>query len=146
MKVRPGYVSLLNTIAIHERNSGNSLGAWARTTPDPELRACLALVAARETSHYHIFRRRIHELGFRVREEEEHGHPERLKMRASAVSDLKKVRWLKDHRPVMTVDYETAASRQDIDPLTRSLLTWFANEERDSVKLLSKAYARVEAG
>ena len=52
------YLELLNNIASGERRAGVFLQAWADTTLDPELRACLSMVANRETSHYHIFKRR----------------------------------------------------------------------------------------
>src|SRR5919205_1238452 len=58
------YLELLNDIASGERRAGVFLQAWADTTPDPELRACLSIVANRETSHYDIFKRRIEELGY----------------------------------------------------------------------------------
>ena len=58
------YLELLNTIASGERRAGVFLQAWADKTPDPELRACLSMVANRETSHYQIFKRRIEELGY----------------------------------------------------------------------------------
>ena len=53
------YLELRNTIASGERRAGVYLKAWADATPDPELSACLSMVADRETSHYHIFKRRI---------------------------------------------------------------------------------------
>ncbi len=56
------YLELLNTIASGERRTGIFLQAWADTTPDPALRVCLSMVANRETSHYHVFKRRIAEL------------------------------------------------------------------------------------
>lgn len=141
----PDYLPLLNTIAIHERNAGISLKAWADNTPNPELLACLLLVAARETSHYEVFKRRIEELGYALEEEEEPGYEERLRVRGSRMSDAEKVRWLRSRQPVIMVDYETAVSDEGIDPLTRSLLRWFADEEADSASRLDEAYGRVEA-
>ena len=58
------YLELLNTIASGERRAGIILHAWADTTPDPALQACLSMIANRETSHDHIFKRRIAELGY----------------------------------------------------------------------------------
>src|SRR6266700_5422611 len=37
------YLELLNTIASGERRAGIFLQAWADTTPDPALRACLSM-------------------------------------------------------------------------------------------------------
>lgn len=141
---RTDYLPLLNTIAIHERNAGVSLGAWADKTPDPGLRACLSLVAARETSHYKVFKRRIEEMGYSLEEEEEPGHEERLRVRGSGISDAEKVRWLRSRQPAIMVDYKAAVSDEGIDPLTRSLLRWFADEEADSSRKLAEVYGRVE--
>ena len=58
------YMDLLNEITSGERRAGIHLQAWADTTAAPELKACLSMVADRETSHYHIFKRRIAELGY----------------------------------------------------------------------------------
>ena len=55
----PHYMELLNIIALGERRADVYLKEWAGKTPDTELRSCLSLVAARETSHYDIFKRRI---------------------------------------------------------------------------------------
>lgn len=53
------YLELLNAIASGERRAGVFLQAWADTTPDPELQACLSMVANRETSHYQIGRAHV---------------------------------------------------------------------------------------
>ena len=139
---RPSYLPLLNTIAIHERNSGVSLKAWADKTPNKDLRTCLNIVAARETSHYEIFKRRINELGFSLQEEEEPGHEERLIVRGSDLPDREKIRRIR--KVVMTADYRSAVSDDTTDELTQSLLKWFADEEADSAGRLVEAYDMVE--
>ena len=144
-QARPEYLPMLNTIAIHERNAGISLKAWADMTANPDLRACLELVAARETSHYEVFKRRMEELGYGLEEEEEPGHDDRLQLRGSGMSDVEKVRRLKLRQPVIMVDYKTAVTDEAIDPLTRSLLRWFADEEADSASRLAEAYGGIEA-
>ena len=68
---KPHYLDLLHEIAPGEKRAGVFLKAWADKTPDPELKACLDLVARRETSHYHIFKRRIEELGYSLEEQED---------------------------------------------------------------------------
>ena len=125
------YVELLNMICLAEGRAGIYLHAWADATAAPELKACLALVAARETSHYEVFKRRIGELGYAVQEHEDPDFPERLRVRQP--------------RPTLRERYEAAIADETIDPLTRSLLRWFADEEVDSRRLLADAYARVEA-
>jgi Mn-containing catalase len=82
------YLALLNTIASGERRAGVYLQAWADTTSDPELRACLSMVAQRETSHYHIFKRRIAELGYSWTETPDPDFEERLQVSGSALPDV----------------------------------------------------------
>src|SRR5258706_9375280 len=89
------YLELLNTIASGERRAGVYLQAWADTTPDPELRACLSMVANRETSHYQIFKRRIEELGSPWTETQDPDFAARLKVSGSALPDGEKIRWAK---------------------------------------------------
>ena len=91
----PHYLELLDNIASGERRAGVFLQAWADTTPDPELRACLSMVAHRETSHYHIFKRRIAELGYLWTDIQDPNFEERLKVSGSAMSDVEKIRWSK---------------------------------------------------
>jgi hypothetical protein len=57
------YIEQLNLIANAECTAGRNFAVWADVTPDPQLAATLRLVAARETSHAEVFRRRIVELG-----------------------------------------------------------------------------------
>ena len=57
------YMELLNDIASGEKRAGIHLAAWAGKTLNPKLKSCLSLVADREPSLYHIFKRRISELG-----------------------------------------------------------------------------------
>ncbi len=87
------YVELLNTICLAEGRAGVYLKAWAEKTAAPELKTCLARVAARETSHYEVFKRRIEELGYSVQEQEDPGFRERLDVLGSDMADLEKIRW-----------------------------------------------------
>src|SRR5216683_6484342 len=87
------YLELLNTIASGERRAGVFLQAWADTTPDPELRACLSMVTHRETSHYHIFKRRIEELGYSWTDIQDPDFEERLKVSSSEMPDAEKICW-----------------------------------------------------
>ena len=87
------YLELLDNIASGERRAGVYLQAWADTTPDPELRACLSMVANRETSHYHIFKRRIAELGYFWTDNQDSDFEERLQVSGSDMPDAEKIRW-----------------------------------------------------
>ena len=144
------YLELLNTIASGERRAGVYLQAWADVTPDPELRTCLSLVADRETSHYHIFKRRIAELGYAWTETPDADFEERLQVSGSALPDVEKIRWGKARQaqrrgPTIRERYEAAMADETVDPLTRSLLRWFAEVEADSGGRLRAIYERIEA-
>jgi hypothetical protein len=144
------YLELLNTIASGERRAGVFLQAWADTTLDPELRACLSMVANRETSHYHIFKRRIEELGYSWMDNQDSDFEERLKVNSSAMPDAEKIRWSKARQaqrqgPTIRDRYEAAIADETVDPLTRSLLRWFADVEADSGARLRAIYDRIEA-
>jgi len=144
------YLELLNTIASGERRAGVFLQAWADTTPDPELRACLSLVANRETSHYQIFKRRIEELGYPWTETQDPDFDDRLKVSSSEMPDGEKIRWGKAKQaqrrgPTIRDRYEAALADETVDPLTRSLLRWFAEVEADSGARLRAIYDRIEA-
>jgi len=146
----PHYLELLNTIASGERRAGLYLQAWADTTPEPELRACLAMVARRETSHYEVFTRRIEELGYTWTETPDPDFAERLTVSGSALPDVEKIRWGKAKQaqrqgPTIRERYEAAIADDRVDPLTRSLLRWFADVEADSGTRLRALYDRIEA-
>jgi len=144
------YLELLNNIASGERRAGVFLQAWADTTPDPELRACLSMVANRETSHYQIFKRRIEELGYPWTDNQDPDFDERLKVNGSERPDAEKIRWGKARQaqrqgPTIRDRYEAAIADATVDPLTRSLLRWFSDVEADSGARLRAIYDRIEA-
>jgi rubrerythrin len=144
------YLELLNNIASGERRAGVFLQAWADTTPDPELRACLSIVAHRETSHYHVFKRRIAELGYPWTDTQDPDFEERLQVSGSAMLDVEKIRWGRARQaqrrgPTIRERYEAAIADETVDPLTRSLLRWFADVEADSGTRLRALYDRIEA-
>ena len=144
------YLELLNAIASGERRAGVFFQAWADTTPDPELQACLSMVANRETSHYHVFKRRIAELGYACTDIPDPDFDERLKVSGSALPDVEKIRWGKAKQaqrrgPTIRDRYEAAIADETVDPLTRSLLRWFADVEVDSAARLRAIYDRIEA-
>ena len=149
-KTAPHYLELLNTIASGERRAGVFLNAWAATTPDPELQTCLSMVAHRETSHYHIFTRRIAELGYAWTDNQDPDFEERLQVSGSALPDAEKIRWAKTRQaqrqgPTIRERYEAAMADETVDPLTRALLRWFAEVEADSGARLRAIYDRIEA-
>ena len=144
------YLELLNTIASGERRAGIFLQAWADTTLDPELRACLSMVANRETSHYHVFKRRIEELGYPWTDNQDPDFEKRLKVSGADMPDVEKIRWGKARQaqrrgPTIRERYEAALADETVDPLTRSLLRWFSDVEADSGARLRAIYDRIEA-
>jgi len=144
------YMELLNDIASGEKRAGIHLAAWAGKTRDLELKSCLSLVADRETSHYHVFKRRISELGYSWKENDAPDFEERLRVSSSDMPDVEKIRWGKTQQaqrlgPTIRERYEAAIADESVDPLTRSLLRWFSDVEADSGTLLRTIYDRVEA-
>jgi rubrerythrin len=145
---KPAYLDLLNAICLQEGRAGVFLKAWAGKTPDPDLKKCLNFVAAREDSHHHIFKRRIQELGYQLKEVGDPMVAERLAVTGSGVSDAEKIRWLKEAgakqpKPTVQERYEAAIDDESVDPLTRSLLRWFSDVEADSRGLIMETYARL---
>jgi len=144
MMIQPHYLELLNTIAIQEREAGIFLKEWSQKTNNDVLRANLALVARRETSHYKIFNRRIEELGFTLEDRTIPELEERKKIFSSDLSDTEKNTWRKtrifEQKGHSTRDkYVAAASDETVDGLTRSLLRWFADVEEDSTHILNQS-------
>ena len=144
------YFQLLNDIASGERQHGIYIQAWADKTPDPELKACLSMVADREISHYHIFKRRISELGYSWKDNEDPELEERLRVNGSDMPDVEKARFAMAkgaQRPSPTIRdrYQAAMADETVDSLTRSLLHWFSDVEADSSSRLQQSYARIES-
>ena len=144
------YLELLNHVASGERRAGIHLQAWADKTPDDALKACLSMVANRETSHYHIFKRRIEELGSIWIDNEDPDFEERLQVSASDLSDIEKIRWGKAKQaqrqgPTIRERYEAAIADETVDTLTRSLLRWFSEVEANSGSKLREVYDRIDA-
>ncbi|MBI2761368.1 MAG: hypothetical protein HYX51_08090 [Chloroflexi bacterium] len=149
-RAKPSYLGLLNAISVGECNAGLYLKAWADVTADPELKAALALVAARETAHGEVFRQRIERLGFTVRDREDPGLVAKLRLYGDpAVSDLEKIRAGRreggDEGGDPLAGIDERISDESVDELTRDTLRWYVAEERDSGQLLRDAYARVES-
>jgi DNA-binding helix-hairpin-helix protein with protein kinase domain len=108
------------------------------------------MVAKRETSHYHIFKRRIEELGYAWTDNQDPDFEERLKVSSADIPDAEKIRWSKARQaqrqgPTIRERYEAAMADETVDPLTRSLLRWFADVEADSGARLRALYDCIEA-
>ena len=151
--VKPPYLGLLNAIAIAERNAGVYLRTWADTTPDPELKRALALVASREATHGEVFRQRIERLGFSLLDKDDPMLAERLRVYGDgARSDAEKIGAFRRSAvqeaevDAFFASLDARVADESIDALTRDTLRWYVHEERDSRELLRSAYSRVEGG
>ena len=78
MPDKPSYLGLLNAVSNAETRAHCYLSAWAEVTTDPDVRAVLVTVAAREGEHGMAFAKRINELGFELQPTEDPGFEERL--------------------------------------------------------------------
>ncbi|HEY5107083.1 MAG TPA: hypothetical protein VII73_09990 [Caulobacteraceae bacterium] len=143
---KPTYLGLLNAISLGEANAGVYLTAWAKATPDKDLAATLRLVAARETSHGELFARRLCELGYEVRHKPDPAAEKRAaRLGDPAVSDAAKVGQPRGEEGDAFAEIKARMARDEFDPMTASLLTWYIGEEVDSARRLEDAYGRIRA-
>jgi hypothetical protein len=152
MSDKPSYLGLLNRIAVGETRAGEYFTAWAEATNDPDVRAVLVTVAARETEHGAAFAKRVDELGYEVRrgpvgEEEQ----QRLDLvRRTDLSDLEKMEALgfaERYGRAATPPADAAADGLEsllrdstIDVRTGELLGRYIAEERDTLRLVGGCY------
>ena len=149
MPDKPEYLDLLNDIRLQEYRAGIFLKAWADKTEHPGLKACLSLVAERETSHGDIFDRRIRELGGTPEDRDDDLFHERLRVAESDMTDAEKIVQMREFQTRMTLPtvrmrYEEAAQDESVDQLTRSLIKWFTEVEDDSGASMRAVYAEIE--
>lgn len=149
MSDKPSYLGLLNAIAIGEAEAHAYLTAWIETTSNPDVRAVLATVAAREGEHGMSFAKRINELGYTVRPAKDTaGFEKRMSIASSNLTDLEKMEELGTGR-LDTGDepdvFDTFFSDHSIDIATGTLLGRYIAEERDSARLLANCYRALKA-
>ena len=141
MSDKPSYLGLLNAIALGETRGHELLEAWAAATQVPELRRELENVSIREAEHAAVFRKRLCELGYDLRQTPSATFDDDLALARSAASDEEKFARL--------IGAEIDAASNDplsrlfddptIDPQTGALLGRFIAEERDSERRLRAA-------
>ena len=140
MTDKPSYIGLLNAVALAESNAHEYLTAWAEVTPDPDVRAVLVTVAAREGEHGMSFAKRINELGYELRETEDPNHAKQMEIARSDRSDLDKLEGLGVLR-FCTEDgpdiFDGLFRDHSIDIRTGELLGRYIAEERDTLRLLT---------
>ena len=149
MAEKPTYLGLLNAIALAETRAHAYLTAWAEVTPDPAVRSVLRTVAAREGEHGMSFAKRINELGFEVRPDDDPGFETRMEIAGSDRSDLEKIealqvlRFRSDDEPDV---FDTMFRDHSIDIQTGTLLGRYIAEERDTLRLLQGCCAQLQRG
>ncbi len=141
---KPRFLGLLNEISEAERRGSLYLTAWADRCSDPEVEQALRTVAAREAEHSASFARRVVELGFRVRPRpDSEDEARRLELVASGRDDRAIFEAL-GYGEVRAADepdiFDGYFADHTIDPVTGALLGRFIAEERDSGRVLRRAY------
>ena len=149
MSEKPSYLGLLNAIALGESRAHAYLTEWVKVSPDPDVRAVLSTVAAREGEHGMSFAKRINELGYSVRDKEDPGFEKRMAIACSSRSDLEKMEKLGLGRLVADDGqpdfFDTIFADHSIDIQTGELLGRYIAEERDSGQLLRCCYEQLKA-
>jgi hypothetical protein len=149
MSDKPSYLGLLNAIAIGESQAHCYLSAWIDKTRDPDVKAVLSTVAAREGEHGMSFAKRINELGYSVLErDDDGGFAKRMAVATSDRTDLEKMEKLGLGR-LDTGDkpdiFDGVFKDHSIDIKTGELLGRYIAEERDSARLLKCCYEELKA-
>lgn len=150
MNQKPSYLGLLNAIAVGESRGFELLSTWAACTSNPGVRDVLTTVAVREREHGAAFAKRVHELGFHVRERPSEQFTADLAIAASTADDCTKFEQILGYgETVRQATEEDPLSRLfkdlTIDPLTGALLGRFIAEERDSERLLRTCHDSLKA-
>lgn len=147
MSDKPSYVKVLNAIAVGEARGHALFDAWAKATPDGALAATLKMAAIRECEHAAVFRKRLCELGYSVRQKPADDFEARLQKLCSDASDVEKFESVFGYGRERGDDgLNGIFADTTIDPLTGKLLGRFIAEERDTRRRLQALYERVKAG
>ena len=149
MPEKPSYLGLLNAISLAESRAHCYLSAWADVTTDPEVRAVLRKVAAREGEHGMSFAKRINELGFELVPAEDPEFESQMAIATSDCSDLEKAEALKLLR-FCTADgepdvFDNFFRDHSIDIRTGELLGRYIAEERDTMRLFQACHTQLSA-
>jgi rubrerythrin len=150
MPDKPSYLGLLNAVSCAETRAHEYLTAWAGVTKDPEVRAVLLKVAAREGEHGMAFAKRINELGFELQVTEDPHFEEQMAIACSTeCSDLEKAEALNllrfctdDGEPDV---FDNFFRDHSIDIQTGELLGRYIAEERDTLRLFQACHTQLSA-
>jgi hypothetical protein len=148
MSDKPSYLGLLNAISIAESRAHEYLNAWIAVSPSADVRAVLSTVAAREGEHGMTFAKRINELGYSVRTDDDADHDKRMAVASSTTrTDLEKMEKLgldkldSGDQPDV---FDNFFKDHSIDIRTGELLGRYIAEERDSARLLRCCYLQLK--
>jgi hypothetical protein len=144
MSDKPSYLSLLNAVALNEARAHRYLQAWIEKTDDPEVKAVLQKVSWREGEHGMSFAKRLNELGYGVRNQEEYITEDRHSIATSDLSDREKIEKLGLHELDKLLEYfDTVFKDHTIDIETGELLGRYIAEEFDSARLLRTCWEQL---
>jgi hypothetical protein len=138
----PSYLRLLCGIANAESDAHCYLSAWRDTTSDPELRAVLTTVAAREGEHGMSFAKRVNELGFEFERVEHPSLAEKVAYARSDHTDLEKTEHFGLHRAEDILGFfDDVFKDHTIDIRTGELLGRYIAEEHDTARLARQCHS-----
>lgn len=167
MATKPTYVGLLNAIANGERGGHQLFSSWSAATKNKELKKTLDAVAIREMEHSWAFEKRLSELGFSLRppadESGRQALAQQVELLSSKASDTEKFASFGIAKPGKGKEGKKASKKgakkagknaadaepdkllkiladPNIDPITGALMGRFIAEERDTGRLLRKAF------
>ncbi len=149
MPDKPSYLGLLNAVSNAETRAYCYLTAWAEVTTDPDGRAVLLTVAAREGEHGLAFAKRINELGFELQPTDDPGFEDRMAVASSRdKTDLEKLdalgilQFCSDDEPDI---FDGFFRDHSIDIQTGELLGRYIAEERDTLRLVQGCKVELES-
>lgn len=171
MATKPTYVGLLNAIANGERGGHQLFSSWSAATKNKDLKKTLDVIAIREMEHSWAFEKRLCELGFSLRppadESGRQALAKQVELLSSQASDTEKFESFgivkqhkgKGEKKSSKKGGKKAGKKQagnepdkllkiladpNIDPTTGALMGRFIAEERDTGRLLRKAFKACE--
>ncbi len=143
MSDKPSYLGLLNAVSLAESAAHCYLTEWAGVTKDPDFRAVLLTIAAREGEHAMSFAKRINELGYELRQKPDASLDKKLEIVRSNCSDLEKMEAL-GLAGLDTTDqpdiFDNFFHDHSIDIRTGELLGRYIAEERDTGRLFRQCH------
>jgi hypothetical protein len=140
----PSYLGLLRSIANFESDAHLYLSAWRDVTADPEVKAVLTTVAAREGEHGMAFAKRVIELGFDFERRESPRLADDLAVARSDRSDREKAEHFRLDRVDSVLSFfDDVFKDHTIDIRTGELLGRYIAEEHDTARLAGGCYANL---